>query len=162
VITPDSFEMIETVTRGALEKHPVWAHYETPEDRGTILSWGVAPETADREIGRYELCGPQPLYPVLRLDPLPPQAHLIVAVRFESNLGIWCPGYVLAPHAFGLFVGEREYCLNRSLAGLSERVALRLAAALETDCDLLFPLRYSSELRSHDGAEIRGVLERFW
>jgi hypothetical protein len=162
VITPDSFKMAETVSREALAKHPVWAHYESPEDRNTILGWGVTPESADREIARYKLCGTQPLYPVLELDPLPPQRHLIVAVRFESNLGIQYPGYLLEPHAFGLFVGDREYCLNRSLAGLSERVAVRLADALETACDLLFPLQYTSELRNHEGVEIRGTLERFW
>lgn len=162
MISSDSFEMTESVSRAALERHPAWAHFESPDDRETILGWGVAPEIVDRELERYEFCGPQPLYPVLKLDPLPPLAHLIVAVTFESQSGIRCAGYLLEPHAFGLFVGDREFCLNRSLASLSQRVASELAAALDTRPDLLFPLRYESELESHDGSAIRGTLERLW
>jgi hypothetical protein len=154
--------MIESISRAALERHPVWAHFEAATDRDTILAWGVDPEIADREIGRYEFCGPQPLYPVLQLEPLPPQSHLIIGVTFESKLGSRCPGYLLEPHAFGIFVEDREFCLNRNLEGLSQRVAVRLASALDTNPDQLFPLRYESELRSHDGDEIRGSVERFW
>jgi hypothetical protein len=154
--------MIESISRAALERHPAWAHLESPEDRETILGWGVAPGIADREIARFEFCGPQPLYPVLKLYPLPPQRHLLLGVTFSSDSGIRCPGYLLEPHAFGLFVGDREFCLNRHLAGLSKRIAVRLATALGTAPERLFPLRYESALRRHDGSEIRGTLERFW
>ncbi len=162
MITPDSFEMIETVSREALEKHPVWAHFESPEDRQTILGWGVAPEIVDDEVSRYEYCGPPPLYPVLEVDPLPSQRHLIVGVTFESSGGIRCAGYLLEPHAFGIFVGDVEFCLNRNLVQLSEQVAVRLASALDTSADLLFPLRYTSELRNQQGIAIQGTLEQFW
>ena len=162
MITPDSFEMIETVSCEALEKHPVWAHFESPEDRETILGWGVAPERVDSEFNRYEYCGPPPLYPVFELDPLPPQQHLVVGVTFESSHGIRCAGYLLEPHAFGVFVGDGEFCLNRNLAQLSKQVALRLASALDTSTDRLFPLRYACEFRNHHGIAIQGRLEAFW
>lgn len=162
MITPDSFEMIETVSREALEKHPVWAHFESPEDREIILSWGVTPERLDGEIRRYEFCGPSALYPVLELDPLPSQRHLIVGVTFESSDEIRCAGYLFEPHAFGIFVGDEEFCLNRNLAQLSEQNAARLASALDTRLDRLFPLQYTCEFRNQQGIAIAGKLEPFW
>ena len=162
MITPDSFEMTESISRTALEKHPVWAHFESPQDRLTILDWGVAPAIVDREISHFEGCGPTPLYPVLELDPLPAQPHLVVGVTFESSLEIRCAGYLIEPHAFGIFVGDDEFCLNRNLVQRSEQTALRLAAALGTRVDLLFPLRYACEIRNHHGATIQGTLEAFW
>jgi hypothetical protein len=162
MIDADSFEMIETLTREALEAHPVWTHYEEPRDREAILSWGVPVKALDDEIARYEYCGPQPLYPVLQLDPLPRKEHLIVGTVFEAACGIALPGYVLEPHAFGLFVGDREFCFNRILVGLSARAAGELESALAEEIERLFPLRYASGLRRHDGGAIEGEIERFW
>ena len=162
MIAADTFEIIETLTRDALETHPVWTHYEKPSDRDAILSWGVSVKALDDEIARYEFCGPQPLYPVLQLDPLPRKEHLIVAAVFEAACGIALPGYVLEPHAFGLFVGDREFCFNRNLVGLSARTAGELESALAEEIERLFPLRYASGLRRHDGGAIEGEIERFW
>jgi len=162
MITPDSFEMIESASRTALEKHPVWAHFESQEDRRIILDWGVAPERVDGEIERYAYCGPPPLYPVLELDPLPSRPHLVIGTTFESNLGTRCNGYLLEPHAYGIFVGDDEFCLNRNLARLSKQTAERLATALGTRVELLFPLRYQSGIRNHHGNTIEGTLEVFW
>jgi len=162
MITPDSFEMIETASRRALEKHPVWAHFESSEDRRILLDWGVSPERIDGEIARYDYCGSPPLYPVLELDPIPARAHMVVGVTFESDLGIRLPGYLLEPYAFGIFVADTEFCLNRSLVQLSARAAGRLASALDTDAERLFPLRYACELRNHQGAAIEGTLAPFW
>ena len=162
MIEPESFEMIESVSHEALEKHPVWAHFEDPADRTTIAGWGVDPGRLEEEIARYDHCGTQPLYPVLQVDPLPPIRHLIVAATFDSNTDICCAGYLLAPHAFGIFVGDREYCLNRNLAALSARIAASLAEALDARVDDLFPFRYESRLTAHDGNVLRGTLDRFW
>lgn len=162
MIASDSFEMIETISRAALEKHPVWTHYDEDEDRETILAWGVSGADLDREIARYEFCGPHPLYPVLKLDPLPAKPHLLLAVTFEGADGTRLPGYVFAPHAFGIFVGDEEFCFNRNLAGFSARAAGRLGAALGLDSDRLFPLRYTSELRAADGSEIADEIAPFW
>ena len=85
MITPDSFEMIESASRTALEKHPVWAHFESQEDRRIILDWGVAPERVDGEIERYAYCGPPPLYPVLELDPLNARAMNALGVYAEQS-----------------------------------------------------------------------------
>jgi hypothetical protein len=161
MISPDSFEMIESVSREALDKHPVWAHFKSPEDRQTLLGWGVPAECIDREVIRYDYCGSPPLYPVLELDPLPSQRHMVVAVTFESSLGIRCAGYRLEPHAFGIFVGDSEFCLNRSLAQISKQVAVQLASKLGTSVDRLFPLQYACELRDHEGITIQGTLDPF-
>jgi hypothetical protein len=158
----DTFEMIETLTRGALEAHPVWTHFEKADDRDTILGWGVPVSLLDEEIARYEYCGPQPLYPVLQLDPLPQREHLIVAAIFDAACGVELPGYVLEPHAFGLFVGDREFCFNRNLAGISARAAAALASELAEEAERLFPLRYATGFRTHDGRAIEGEIERFW
>jgi hypothetical protein len=162
MITPDSFKMIESVSRAALEKHPVWAHFESPQDRQIILDWGVASETVDGEIKRYEYCGPPPLYPVLELDPLPSLPHLVVGVTFESSLETRCSGYLLEPHAYGVFVGDEEFCLNRNLPQPAKEVAERLADALGTSAELLFPLHYASKIRNQQGIAIQGAIEAFW
>jgi hypothetical protein len=162
MITADSFEMIETLTREALERHPVWTYYEQSDDRDLILGWGVRGKTIDDEIARYEFCGPQPLYPVLQLDPLPRMPHLIVSVSFRTDCGTSLPGYLLEPHAFGVFIGDREICFNRNLVGRSARAAAELGAALDRDPEHLFPLRYAAGLQTDDGREINGEIERFW
>jgi hypothetical protein len=160
--TADTFEMIETITREALARHPVWAHFEQEEDRDVILGWGVRETTVDDEIARYEFCGPQPLFPVLQLDPLPPRPHLIVSVTFESACGASLPGYLLEPHAFGVFAGDREFCFNRNLASIAARAADGLASDLGRDPERLFPLAYASDLRTHTGCAIRGEIAAFW
>jgi hypothetical protein len=162
MITADTFEMIETITRGALERHPVWTPYEAPEDRDTILSWGVPAKILDDEIARYESCGPQPLFPVLQCDPLPRRAHLFVSVSVRTACGIELPGYLLAPNAFGVFVDDQEICFNRHLPSLSERAARSLGSALAERPERLFPLRYASDLRTGDGRAVGGEIERFW
>jgi hypothetical protein len=162
MIAAEDFEMIETLTREALGAHPVWTHYEKPEDRDAILGWGVPVKALDDEIARYEYCGPQPLYPVLQLDPLPRKEHLIVGAIFNAACGIELPGYVLEPHAFGVFVGDREFCFNRNLVDLSARAAAKLESALAEEAERLFPFRYSTGLRTHDGRAIEGEIERYW
>jgi hypothetical protein len=162
MITADTFEMIETITREALQRHPVWTHYDESTDRETILGWGVRAKTVDDEIARYEFCGPQPLFPVLQADPLPRRPHLIVSVAFDTASGAGLPGYLLDPHAFGLFVDDREFCFNRTLGGLSARAAASLGSALGEDPERLFPLRYAAELRTDEGRAIRGEIERYW
>lgn len=161
MITPETFEMIETISLEALEWHPVWAPFETAADRDRLLAWSISEEKLDREITRYEFCGHQPLYPVLQLDPLPFQPHMIVHVVFEAANGLSLPGYVLAPHAFGIFVNEREFCFNRNLPALAGRVASALETALGNEGQI-FPLRYASNLRLHDGREISGEISSFW
>jgi len=162
VITDDGFEMIETLSREALARHPVWAHFRDPDDRETILGWGVGADALEAQIARYRSCGLQPLYPVLRCDPLPAIPHLVVAVRFDCADGTQLPGYVIAPHAFGIYVGEREFTFNRNLATLSRRVAASLGAALGRDAERLFPLRPVPQLPGVDDARVAGEIPRFW
>jgi len=162
VITAATFEMIETVSREALERHPVWTPYDPATDRHRVIDAGVDAEALDREFGRYEFCGLQPLYPVLQLDPLPALPHMIVAARFEDPRGESLSGYVLDPHSFGIFVAGRDFCFNRTLPALAARIASALASTLDSEPDRIFPMRYRSELRRHDGREIAGDLAAFW
>lgn len=162
MITPETFEMVETISLEALERHPVWASFEAAIDRGLLLAWGIPEEILNREFARYEFCGHQPLYPVLQLDPLPQQPHLIVQMTFETASGRSLQGYLLAPYAFGIFVNGREFCFNRNLSTLSGRVATELERALGTAQQPIFPLQYASELRTDAGDPISGEISRFW
>jgi len=162
MLTPATFEMIETVSREALERHPVWTPYDPATDREAVLAAGVAAETLDREFGRYEFCGLQPLRPVFGLDPLPGLRHLIVAARFTDARGETLQGYLLEPHSFGVFADGRDFCFNRTLPGLAARVARSLADALGSEPEAVFPLEFRSGLRREDGSQIAGRIAAFW
>jgi hypothetical protein len=162
VIEAAKFELVEMLTRETLRQHPVWSHFEEPRDRERVLAWGVAPERLDEQLGRFDFCGLEPLYPVLELDPLPKDRDLIVSVRFSAPCGIELEGYLLDPHAFGVFAGEREHSFNRSLPRFAERGARQLAQELGRELEELFPLEYATELRSRDGSPIRGRIEPCW
>jgi hypothetical protein len=128
----------------------------------SLIGWGIAGEVVDREAARYEYCGHQPLYPVLALDPLPPQSHLIVQMTFLAASGGSLQGYLLAPHAFGIFANGREFCFNRNLPTLAARIAAELEKALATVSPPIFPLRYTSDLRNDAGDPIAGEIPSFW
>lgn len=159
---PDAFEMIETLDREALSRHPVWTPFR-PADRPYILAWGVAPERLDEQIALYAFCGPDPLFPVLDRTGLPARPDLIVAAHFElGTSGLELPGYVLAPHAWGVFTDRCEFVFNRGLPGASRRSAERLAAALAVSVQAVFPMRYRSGLPSPDGARSEGEFAAPW
>jgi hypothetical protein len=145
---PEAFEMVETLDRGALERHPVWTPFR-PADRPWILAWGVPPERLDQQIALYQYCGPDPLFPVLDRGRLPARPDLIVAARFTLGAtGAGCPGYVLAPHAWGVFTERSEHVFNRGLPAASRRSAERLLAALGLAVapEHAFPMRYRTTL----------------
>ena len=162
MITPATFEMIETVSREALERHPVWTPYDPATDREAVLAAGVDPATLDREFGRYEFCGLQPLRPVMQIDPIPSLRHVIVAARFDTAVGRTLPGYLLEPHSFGVFVDRHDFCFNRTLPSLAARAAKSLARALGCAPDQVFPMEFRSGLRREDGSEIAGRVAAFW
>ena len=162
MIDSASFAMVDTLTRQDAERHPVWSHYDEPDHRSLILGWGVSPATLDAEIERFEYCGTRPLYPVLELDPLPRLEHLIIVARFVAASGSSLMGYLLEPHAFGLFVGDREFCFNRHLVSAARIAERKLSLALGEPAEGLFPMVYSTGLRAHDGRLVEGRLQRYW
>jgi len=162
MIDSGSFEMVEKLTRGDIERHPAWSHYDESEDRSRILSWGVTAAALDAEVERFQYCGTQTLYPVLELDPLPDIEHLIIAADFVTASGMSLPGYLLAPDVFGVFAGEREFCFNRKLVSAAAIAARKLSEALGEAPEDLFPLRYTSRARTHDGRALEGEFQRYW
>jgi hypothetical protein len=162
MLGPAQFEMVETVGRDALRRHPVWSRFDDVRDRPRILAWGVAPERLEREARRFQSCGALPLFPVLELEPLPPERDLLVAARFRTAGGSELEGWVLAPEAFGVFVGEREFPFNRGLAGPAGRTAERLARALSAPVAGVFPLDYTTGLHRAGGEALAGRIEVYW
>jgi len=156
------FEMRDVVGRAALEEHPVWAPFKGDEDREMILGWGVTAERLDKEIGRFEFCGTDPMFPVLELESLPKIGGMVVAVTFEVKAGRKLFGYLIGASVFGVFAGQREFSFNRSLPEAGAFSARRLGEALQMDSRDLFPVRYRSGFRDADGREIEGTFEPFW
>jgi hypothetical protein len=164
-IAPDDFYLIEYFTRGDLDRHPVWRHFDEVRDREQVLQWKVAEDRLDAEVEKFRYCGTEPLYPVLALDPLPAFAGLTIRVSFliphadgERRLD----GYLIDPHVFGIFVDERQFILNENLPDAAARQAAALADAVGADAGELFPLRYESEWVRADGRRVEGEIERFW
>jgi hypothetical protein len=162
MIDATSFAMVDTLRHQDIERHPVWGRYAEPDGRSRVLGWGVSEAALDAEIARFEYCGTQPLYPILEFDPLPRIGHLIVAARFVAASETNLTGYLLEPHAFGFFVGEREFCFNRQLVGAAAITARKLSEVLAEPADGLFPVRYETGLRSHDGRTVEGEIRRYW
>ncbi len=158
----DAFEMCEVVGRAELDRHPVWATWGDPGDRALVLGYGVAAEQLDRALARFDDCGPSLLFPVLAEGPLPDKAGLVVSARFETAGGQSVPGYVLEPHAFALFVGEREIAFNRTLVRQAARSATSLCEALGEAESALFPLRFETGRERADGSLLGGEITPFW
>jgi len=157
---PDEFELIETLDRKALERHPVWKTFRAG-DRAWILSWGVDPARLDAELERFGYCGPEPLFPVLAYDPLPERSELAVSAQLRIASGAELPGYLLEPLAFGIF-GDAEYTFNRGLPRHAFRNAERLAASLGISRDRVFPITWCSEVRGPDGRPLAGEIPAPW
>jgi hypothetical protein len=162
MITADSFEMVDGVTREWLERHPVWCPYDEQEDRPLILAWGVTEARLAEQIERLEYCGTQPLFPVLAIERLPEAGRVLIAADFVTASGRSLPGYVMRPHAFGLFAGDREFCFNHHLISASDRACEKLAAQLGEQPRDIFPLRYDTNVKDGGGKTLAGEIERFW
>jgi hypothetical protein len=158
----NSFHLIEYFSREDLDRHPVWRQYEESCDRERILAWGVEPETLDREVAKFRFCGSDPLYPVLDVDPLPAGGGLSIRVSYETRGGAALQGYVIEPHAFGLYSGDRELCLNRNLPAAARRCSEQLVQALGAPLSEIFPITYSSDFKRADGTRVQGELAVFW
>lgn len=158
----DAFQMVETLSRTALDYHPVWCGYQENRDREMILGWGVSEKQLDDWVETYRFCGPVPLFSVLEFDPLPDRSELIVAMTFHTRSDRELFGYLLEPQALGIFLGDREFTFNQSLPGFSARSAGLLAEASGISQEELFPLRYTTELRRHDGSRLQGEVEARW
>jgi hypothetical protein len=157
-----TFRFVEMFTRSDLEVHPVWRHYDESRDRSLILAWGVGGERLDREVAKFKFCGPHPLYPVLQLDPLPDGSDMNIRVQLVTSNDCRLDGYVIDPHAVGVFAADREFCFNRNLPGAAGRQAAKLAAALGATVEELFPLSYRADFVRADGSAIEGKLGRYW
>jgi hypothetical protein len=168
MLDPAAFHFIERFTQADLEEHPVWRHYEEARDRVVILSWGVSRDLLDEETEKFKFCGPEPLYPVLELGEAGvlgapgDRAGLNIRVRFESQTGDHFAGYVIEPHAFGIFYQRQDYCFNRSLPSAASRTAEKLASAVSRSVAELFPIRYSADLELARGESFGGEIARFW
>lgn len=160
MIDAASFRMIELLTRDDLEAHPVWADFHDERDRARILSWGVTPERLDAEIERYDYCGRAPLYPVVDLAAVRDVASPSIALRVLLPDGSVLPGYRLGANAFGIYVGDEEYCLNPSLPSRAREVVERLAAILGMEAASFGALRYESVVDPGDRGSLGVVLGR--
>ena len=159
MIDARDFRMVELLTHADLEAHPLWADFHEERDRTRILGWGVAVERLDREIERYDYCGRSPLYPVIDLAAADDVASPSVALEFVLPDGRTLPGYVVAQQAFGLFVGDEEYCINPSLPSRATQELARLAEALSLDAADLAALAYASPFELGARGRIEGVLQ---
>lgn len=158
---PREFELIETVDREALARHPVWKTYR-PGDRAWILGWGVEPGRLAAELERFGYCGPEPLFPVLECDPWPGGlSEVVVAARMRLSAGLELPGYRIEPLAFGVF-HEHEYAFNRGLPSHALRTAERLGAALGIPRAEVFPMTYRCAVRGPDGQPLTGEIAAPW
>lgn len=162
MIGPSDFALREVVDAEAIALHPVWAPYGDAGDRELILSWGVEADRLDRELVRYDDCGPSMHFPVLALQPLPRKAGVIVAARFVGADGRSLEGWVMPPHAFGLFADGHDISFNRTLPGMAAAQLRRLGDLLGSTAEPLFPIRYESGLEQVDAGAIRGEIARFW
>jgi hypothetical protein len=162
MLDPKTFRFIEMFTRVDLEEHPVWRHYDESRDRSLILGWGVDANQLGREVAKFQFCGPHPLYPVLQLDPLPDGPGMNIRAQFVGSNDCRLDGYLIDPHAFGVFVSDQEFCFNRNLPSAARRQVMQLAAALGVTGEELFPLSYSADLVRADGSRVEGKIERHW
>jgi hypothetical protein len=164
MMDPLDFRMVELLTRADLAAHPVWADFHEERDRTRLLEWGVTNERLDEEIARYDYCGRSPLYPVLALKGAGELANPSVALCFTTKAGLELPGYRLGKQAFGVFVGDSEFCLNPSLPSRALRELEKLAAALTvavTDVDPISygpPAAFEEELAAAGLRPLTGVL----
>jgi hypothetical protein len=159
VIEPAEFRMIELLTRADLAAHPVWADFHDAADRARILSWGVAPRRLEAEIERYDYCGRAPLYPVLDLAAALEVASPSVGLRIRLPDGESLPGYRVGDSAYGIYLGDDEFCLNPSLPGRAHAELERLAAALGCVPAALERLEYESVAELGASGRLRGTLE---
>ena len=164
-IAPEDFHLIEYFTRGDLERHPVWRHFDEGRDRAQVIEWGVPAERVDEEVEKFRYCGTEPLYPVLALDPLPSIDDLTIRVTYvaDTSDGVErLDGYVIDPSAYGIYLGERQFILNENLPDAAGRQASALAAALATDLEALFPLPYESPWTLANARRVEGQVACFW
>lgn len=158
-----AFELIERITPEALARHPAWTHFEPDLDHDRLIAWGVTVEQIERQEAAFVACGLIPLYPVLDPSSLEDRTDVTLAARFEPEGGPTLAGYLLDPHAFGVFVSGHEFSFNRNLRDFSAREAVRLARALGRSPEQLFPLTWQLDerLRKLPG-DHEGVLRPFW
>ncbi len=152
--------MCEVVERAHLERHPAWGPYGDPGDRELILGSGVAADVLDAALSRFDDCGPALLFP-LPLDDgrLPDKTSMMVAARFTTAAGADLHGWVMEPHAFGLYAADRELAFNRTLVrGAAEKLE-ELSRLLAIEAAQVFPLRFETDLRRVDGSALCGTIE---
>jgi hypothetical protein len=157
MIIPAEFRMVELLTRTDLAAHPVWADFHEERDRTRILSWGVTGERLDAEIERYDYCGRSPLYPVLELEGADELANPSIALVVTTRSGLELQGYRLGTHAFGVFVGDTEFCLNPSLPGRARGELEKLSAELGSPLSDVDPLRYTVSPAWEEKLEAAGL-----
>ncbi len=158
------FELIERISPEALASHPAWTHFEVEVDRARVLAWGVPAPALDDQVRQFEHCGLVPLCPVIEIGGLARIPDVMLAARFTAPGGPVFDGYLLDPHAFGLFHETEEYSFNRSLPGFSAREARRLAATLGCEVGDLFPLVWQLDPRATKDGELTaaGSVAIFW
>ena len=132
-------------------------------DHDRLIGWGVTVQQIEEQEAAFVACGLIPLYPILDSGALEDRADVALAAHFESAAGVRVSGYLLDPHAFGLFVDGHEFSFNRNLREFSAREAGRLAEALGVAPDALFPMtwRLDERLQKLPG-EHEGVVTAFW
>jgi len=159
VIDAARFRMIELMSLEDLLDHPVWADFQSDRDRARILSWGVSEAHLEDAIARYDYCGRAPLYPVLDLGSTAEFPNPTIALRVALPDGAFATGYRIGDLAFGVYLGNEEYCLNPQLPSRSRAEFERLARALGCESAELGPLRYESVADLGAQGRVQGVYE---
>ena len=99
--------------------------------------------------------------PISEAEPSPEDyGTLFIKARFEANGHVF-DGYLIGGstfYAFGLFVAGREFVMNLNLPDLMEKNCAEIIALLKCRPFKLFPLRFSSPVRSKGGRVIGGTL----
>ncbi|MEZ6053338.1 MAG: hypothetical protein R3C02_18425 [Planctomycetaceae bacterium] len=156
--------LVRHLKREHLEKHPVWAVFDSPEDFEWILSWGEAGEQIAHEINQA-FAADDYYYPVLQLDD---HWDCLRCVQIRATItaadGTEFLGCISGTYAFcieifpeiesddspglGLISLHWPDRFERTLDELREKTGLSL--------DPFFPLRYKTEFRDSKGMRIEG------
>ncbi|MEE3332131.1 MAG: hypothetical protein VX246_14795 [Myxococcota bacterium] len=164
MIRATEFRMVELMTSADFAEHSVWADFHEERDRTRILSWGVTGDRLDAEIERYDYCGRSPLYPVLDVASTDELANPSVALVFTTRSALELPGYRLGQLAFGVYAGDREFCLNPSLPGRARVELAKLAKEIDkplSDVETLcyaVPPEWEGRLEAAGIGPVRGEL----
>ena len=136
---------------------PIWIMYEDPDQDEVIKEWGVDLKKAWSK--KVENIEDEYYFPYLGKDKvaLTRGIYLYCMVDFSSGHQLF--GYITGGFAFCVFYKQKKYLFNKNMHDFGKETATRLASALSTDANSLFPLKFKPVSNLSPG-EVK--LEKFW